>query len=360
MVTFFETPQRIKPAYSLINFGAFDSARSASDGLYYQFDITIDGTTVYIKMSPDINKQAVLNVSSILQQYFESNIINHSSLTFDSSQGLKSYTIKAHSIVGSEDYSLDSSTFYCFNGVDRYNQTYDISTYLFTKNSGHFLTNWNAEYNIHYGDNLYLQFFKGIFLDCSSNLTSITVSKHTGSTIDVSTFSLGLDNTPKLMSLNIGTSTLNINSSVNYYTIDASGLSLPLRININEVDSRFTPQRVYFIGSLGATESFNFDLIKTNNISIKRDTYKNNYLSKMYNTTVEDSYSISTNWISEAESQSLKELWYAPNIEIYNVNGNIPIILDESSKQIYYRKNIGLISYKLNYLLAKDYIIQKF
>lgn len=357
-MTFTEVPDKINPAYSIANFTVWDQTREASVGLYYQFDISIGGDLVHIKQTPDITKKAQLNVATIIQQYVQSTVITHPSLMLDFSTGLIPYTIKAYSVVGLDLRSADSSTHYVFNAVDQYYRTWDLSTYLFTANTGKFLTDWESN-DIHFGDDLYVQYINGNFGPFDSSIKNIKVTKYKPTGTDVSTFAIAIATTPTIVSLNIGTISLNISNQYTRYTVDASGLVNPIEINITADDDRFNYHRFYWVNSYGATDSFNFDLAETNNISIGREVYKNNYLNTTYNTTVEDNYTVTSNWICEAASLNLKTLWHSPKAYLYS-GYLIPIIIRESSKQILLRKNVGLINYTFAYTFAEDYLTQKF
>ena len=195
----------------------------------------------------------------------------------------------------------------------------------------------------------------------------MTIHKFEG---DVSTgtavISITLGSDPSILSMNIGPTALNaassiaIDSSTTKYTIqESTGDSLLYTINIAPEDTRFPDYyRIFYVGDYGETEAFNFDLVPTNTIQISKTSFVNDRIKRSFGTTVNDNYMVTSNWICENTSQSLKELWSSPLTNLYKDGLYIPILLNETSKTIYNRHNVKPINYTLSFTYAEEYTIQ--
>jgi hypothetical protein len=368
-VALLSEPGIIQPVYSIQEFELYDSARSATAGLFYEIVINIAGTTRTIRQLPDQNKKAKIDIQEILQDFFESKVLTHSALTLDNSTGLLSYNVTCKSYVGATVSSVTSATHWIFNGKDLYNRTWNSNNYIFDGDvSANFLSTWTSSKDIHLEDGLFVQLLSGVFSTLTSTFTGIKVTKYnkngTSASVDITT-SLGTD--PKIFSLNIGPTALNaasaiaIDANVTHYTVqEKTGLSRIYTVNIIPKDSRYNEYfRIFYVGGYGQTEAYNFDLTPTNTISISRTVYANNRLKRVFGTNVEDSYSLTSDWMNEATSENLKELWGTPYAELYKDSVYIPIIINENSKTILNRKNNKLINYTLAFTYAEEYLVQK-
>lgn len=372
MLTYISTPKTILPAYSTNShqFTVYDVSIAADSNLYYSMFVYITGQSdpVIIEQPKNENNQAVFNIGGILQGYFNSTIYNHTALSLDTS--ILSYYVSVKGFGSNSSYYTyrDSSIHYVFNGVENYT-TFDVSSYCFTPSKvSNFLTTWSSERDIHYADNTYLQFLSGKFRNIDSSFNGLTVTRYQiNGDSSLRNIILTKDTSAKIVSLNVCPSTLNnsigstfIDSSTTYYTIkEKSGLSNTYKFNILPVDTRFPRYyRIFYVGSLGATEAFNFDLTAENVINIDKQYYTNNSIKKVFGTTIEDTYTISCNWISEEMSINLKELWGTPEAQLVEGFTLVPIIITEKSKQIL-NVPVRLINYTLSYIRSDDYKIQK-
>jgi len=367
-VSIINQPEIIQPVYSIQEYNLYDSANSGVEDLYYRLIVNIEGETRQIEQYPDVNGECKIDVQSILQSFFESNILTHSDFIVYNYSGLLSYDVSAYSIANGTTYTIGGDTKYIFNGIDKYNRSFDLSTYIWDGGESEFLTNWSSSRDIHLEDDVYVQFLSGTFGSITSSINSIKVKKYNkDGTTNYRSISLSFGTTPRIISVNIGPTSLNntltgiaIDENVNYYEITADGgNSLTYKINIKSKDSRYDKyHRIYYVGDYGETEAFNFDLTDANSLTIKRTTYKNDNILKTFGTSAQDKYEVYSNWMCEETSKALKELWTSPKTELYLDDIYIPIILNESSKRILNRKNVPLINYKVSYTYAESYIIQ--
>lgn len=390
-ISVLSTPDGICPAYSKQEYVLYDASLVNTAGLYYQLDISIGGQTRYIKQLPDANKQAKIDVQSIVQSFFESIVLTHDEFLLDFSTGLSNYSCVAHSKVDSLgvdssvliDPYVDSVNFYVFNGVNQYNRQWDPSSFLFMpgSNAG-FLTNWEAARDIHIDDPVYFQFFVGVLKNPEyySFIEGMTITKYSVdgsvSSVDVS-ISLGDD--PAIYSCNVGPSSINlqlstefIDSSTSYYTVtliptpvflEETPLSKTYRINIQPIDQRYKKYyRVYYVNSYGATEAFNFDFTTVNSIDIKKTVYRSNRIMRSFAPSIVDNYQLTSDWVYDEVSKALKELWPSPKVMLYEPDEEllIPVILTESNKTILNKRNQQLYNYTVNFTKAEEYLIQQF
>jgi len=398
-------PSVIRPAYAPLEFTLIDSSttRLANPNLYYQLKIYVDGYYLgpasgerTLKVLPK-DYSGFFDVQGIIQQFFRSNI-GEPLTGIDGEEGVIKYDVVGSSFIGTSEVSSGLSGFYAFNGVDKgplfkdgnlYAIEWDEEDYAFDPCIGagsdfKFLNKWSGRRKVHIEDNLYVSHLYGNFetfevstgtirttIDASWNGIEIKTYTTNGVLIDTSTYSpvINTFNDPTILRTNIGPAIINtdvsgfIDENVSYYTIqEKTGLSEIITVEIVPVDSRFPKYyRIAWLDGFGALNMFNFDLNPGNSISISKDVYSNDNDFKSYNTKVSDSYNILTNWITEEESNNLKELWFSPNVVLeYGVGINYyePIVLSVTSKDILNRRNVGLINYNCSFIPSQKYVIQ--
>lgn len=363
-------PDILQPVISVQEFTLFDDARDGSVGLYYQLDISVGDQLRIVKQLPDEYKEAAIDIQNILQAFFTSDVFIHDSFIENFEDGIKTYNVTARSYVGTEMSGEISTGFIIFNGVDLYNRTWDLSTYLMDVSANaSFITTWQSDREIHFNDDIFFQYFQITGL---SELDQITITKTdligdtSVATIDLSTYYGTSD--VSICSLNLGPTALNTKLGSSF--IDASVVSYvisneeervaPVKIDIVPEDGRYSEYyRIFWVNSLGATEAFNFDLVPENTISIAKEKYVNDRVSRTFGTKVEDKYLVRSNWICEDTSKDLKNLWHTPAAALYKDGIEIPIIIDESSKTILNRHNAKPINYTLSFTYAEEYAVQR-
>lgn len=199
----------------------------------------------------------------------------------------------------------------------------------------------------------------------SSTFAGIDVVNHLkGGTTISKTANFSFDSSAKIVSLNICPSMLNylmpdlsINSETEYYTVtEKNDYSETIEIEVAPDDVRFEKRwNIFWTGSLGATESFPFDVGYKNEIDIDYDVFTNNRILKKYNTSVEDSYQINTNWINPTQSKSIKDLFSSSFHGVDTDYGLKPIIVTNKGEEIKNRRYEDPIQYKLKFYFAEEY-----
>ena len=369
------SPGYLQPVYSIQEYTLYDSGNYSETDFYYQLDVSINGETRTVKLYKDENNKAVVDVQAILQPFITSEFLtvptdNLITANFDY---VSDYQVRASSYwSGGSSVGSWQTAKKIFNGVDQYDRTWDASLYGFKVDaSSLFMVADHSPRDIHLNDTEYLVTYwdYGNF-DTSFNGMSYTRYNYDG---DVSTYTwpwplqdYGFDVPVRIY---IDASIINyrngsefISADTEYFTVQSlNGLSETIRYNIIPEQSRYERYyRIYYIDSLGATAAFNFDLVPEDNINISRTTYISNRSRKAYNTKVEENLLVRSDWICEAKSNALKDLWTTPKAGLAREWGIAPydIVLNESSKQILNRHNQGLINYTLNFSYANELYVQ--
>ena len=306
-----------------------------------------------------INDSAVADIQNIVQPFFESDA--------SGVVELKRIDIRGRSWLNDVSTQLYLDNYYVFNGVAH--ETFDPSTYVMDENgNAQFLNRWDAPINIHWGDNdTKMYFFQGTFTNSTgsyaANAPSFRIKKDG---VLSAGYQFSSDTTPRIKEFNISPSSLNslipglsITSATKTYTVDPSqntGNFGIKTVNIYSKDERYIPKRIAWVDSFGCIDYFNFDLAQTNTVNVTRNIFNNNGVFKSFNNKVVDSYSITSNWISEDESEALKDLWYSPSTMI---DGKY-VILSNKTVQVLKRRDVKLINYAVDYEMSNEYKVQIF
>lgn len=290
------------------------------------------------------------DIQGIVQPFFSSDASIASQL--------KRIDVLGRSWLNNVSTNLYEDNFYVFNGVLK--DTWDPSAYI----GKQFLNNYNADIDIHWIDKdskLYL--FSGIFSNSVITYDASNVNFRT--TVDgIPSAGFSITGTvPTIRELKIDPSSLTaapfgltFTSETLQYTIDPSiNNSIGIKtVNITPQVPGFTPKRIAWIDRNGCIDYFNFDLLTTNSLEINRTSYKNSGTLRQYNNSANDLYTVTSNWITEAQSLALKDLWTSPSVM---VNGKY-VIIQNKAVNILTRNNTRLINYVCEYMNALEYKIQ--
>ncbi len=365
MIQFNQLPALITPAHSNLIVEVEDTARKNQTGLQYEIVITVQGETRSFRMLPNAAKVASVNISKVLAQFLDSSIHLPNGGLSTAPDALLSYTIIGRSYIGASVLSLTSSTKYVFNGVD---SAYDFNDYILkANNNAKPLNVWKGSRLALLTDTASVSFLQGTFATHTSQLANLNVrvTSNTGVQV-VSSTTFAPSATPRIVTLNLSPSYLNtitgvvIDSNTSFYEVYGNNdVIAPIRVDVVESDARFKDKyRIAYVDSHGATEYIPLCLASTNTVALKRFEYKSNDTIHSYGTQVLDTYSNSTPWMDEVQSASLKDLWYSPKVADVTLNTIKPIILTSKKHNILNRRNASLISYKVQFKYAKDFITQ--
>lgn len=232
--------------------------------------------------------------------------------------------------------------------------------------------------------------------DATANtIASLQIKTYTGTTLtDTATITNSLDpnssDDNKCLSIMVGTRDLNnstlatgsqplITATITSYTIqtlDGNGAASSelITYNIDTNCSKYEVTRFHFLNRLGGLDSFSFKMKRKLSETIKRDTFKrkgymydavytNNITEKgrvTYDTMTTEQYEVSSDWITEAQSEWLRDLYDSP--EVYWERGTDDIVAINVQERDYRVKTIvndRLFNVDLSFELATDNIRQK-
>jgi len=310
-----------------------------------------DGTKRTIRI---VSTSVTADIQGIVQPFFRSD----ASGTVE----LKRIDVVGRTVTAGTPSETYVDCYWVFNGCKR--DSWNFTNFMMNASfNGQFLNNWDAPINIHKQDkDSKLYFFHGLFGNTASGSYDVSkiYFKTTTNGVPSAGFSTLWNNSPRIYTLPADPSSLTgltFNSNTTSYTIDPSRNTTNIGLktfNITAQDERYTPKRVQWVDSMGCINGFNFDLLQTNSVEMKKDIFNNNGTFKQYNNKVTDSYTLTSNWITEKESLALKDLWYSPSVMI---DGQY-VIIQNKSMDIKTRREVKLINYTLEYQKSNDYKVQ--
>jgi hypothetical protein len=358
---------KLQPVHSNIELLATESA--ATSATVYTFKVYISGTLeATIKQKADPALKGELNLSSILENYFDSQVyMNASAVCEMVPGGVLKYKVDVTSSQTST--AVSTGDLYCFNGVVQEFETFDLNTYLMisTTNKGKFLTRWNGAKKVTMDSKAYLTALNGNFgLTSNPDFTgiSVTIKQKDGTT--KTTTSSYASSTPALLSIDVSPAKVNsmgtakIDDNTIYYDVtERSGKGQPVRFYIEREQKIQDTFNILYLNSLGATEHFDFTKVSEENLDIKKDLFDQHKIRKIYNTDVVQSISVISDWITELQSFGLRDLWHSPAVKL-NRGGKVnDILLKNSSVKVQNRFNNKLINYIMQFEYASKFRTQK-
>jgi hypothetical protein len=366
MLTIIQEPSEVTPAYNPMNY-VVSSDNMTELAFQYVFDIYIAGTFISRHRLPPktLSGVARLDISSIVQSYLTHDI-DITSSAFD--RNPNSWTSVYVSL--GEEYSVDgtittyidmetTSTCYAVNASLEYLSFVDWSTNSFYQGSVRkFLTNI-AQPNVDENTNLWLYFYHEI--PENIDLMAVQTYSSAGTTINYNTFApTDLSNAEigdRFLRVSAGTANLkalfasDFFDGAAYYTVtivDAtSSFDFEVkRINIQESNCKYVNIPLHFLNIQGGFDVFNFKLASTKNSTIEKKGYKilggsfngsNEYVygvgdrtSQTMSSSNQDTITVNSDWISEAESIWLKVLITSPIVFMEQGGELIPITITDN------------------------------
>mgnify|MGYP001100215789 FL=1 len=178
-----------------------------------------------------------------------------------------------------------------------------------------------------------------------------------------------------------GTSGQLIPASAAYYDIylnryTGAVTSESLRFTIVDAGCKYTNYPIYFLGQYGNVELWNFDKRSDKRSTIKRDMYKSalgglitethyGYTASdrqetQYNTEVQDTVTLNTDNLTEAELAFLKELVQSPQVWHYDGTNLIPVIVTDSQYEEKQKANDKVFNLTINISYASTTELQRY
>ncbi len=135
--------------------------------------------------------------------------------------------------------------------------------------------------------------------------------------------------------------------------------------------------RLRFLNRLGTWDYFNFRLVSRDYISSSKITYKKNLPISYYfgnsfadrettvlNSTNQKTKKLTSNWVTDDESEWLEELWTSPEVyevttDVYGNQQMIPVVINSSSYEIKKRINDQIYNYEVDISYASEVNTQR-
>lgn len=366
MLTLIQQPSQVTPAYNPINF-VVSSNNVAQPSFQFIFDLYIADVFISRHRLPPKTFTGVarLDVSAIVKSYVTQDMV-FSSTAFD--RNPNSWT--SLYIRFGEEYSvsgvlttyinlLDSATCYAVNASLEYLQFVNWSSNTFYQGTTRKFLTSNATPNILDSTNMWLHFYHELpaniqFLKVRTyNASGVMQSLRSFSPTDLSNITIG----DRFLKVSVGTAQLKqlfyagFFDGIAYYTIElydpTSAFTFEIkRINIQESNCKYENVALHFLNVHGGFDVFNFKLVSNKNSSIDRKKYNvmtgsfnssnvYGYASGDRSTQVmtssnQDSLTVNSDWITEAESIWLKELITSPIVFMEVGSGLVPISISET------------------------------
>jgi hypothetical protein len=147
-------------------------------------------------------------------------------------------------------------------------------------------------------------------------------------------------------------SQLTIPAGATYYDIvlknGGSTLSETYRITLFDECSKYETTDIFFLNSLGGFDSFRFDKVRRDNYEVQRKQYKSNpytlgasynyetssFKSKTYDTISTHRVKLFSNWITEQQSEWLRDLIESPVVFMYDGMSIVAVNVDTNTYEV--------------------------
>jgi hypothetical protein len=399
-ITVYNTPASYAPAYNQMIF-TLSSTNVTQPNFRYIADIYVNGSSDYTRLEVGknpTNSSGVFDISGIIQNYLSMDADDNTTAFKTCGNSIVSYDVKFGEQYGASSgitnyTNLTTRTGYAYNGV------FDPLTFLdYTKN----------KYSLFNSSSKFLTDCPNILTRVGEKLNIGYLVQNVGQTfleIKVYTVTGTLQKTVKLQSpfdysnvaeyslnANISYDFLNslvtgdlyegtapiFNASSSYYTIQMlysdepptySAVSEIKRITIDEYCSKYAPIRFKFMNNYGKYDYYTFTGAKTKSTNIKRNTYKSNpnewsgvnyNYSRMsrglsqYETVLDDTITINSDWITEAESEWLEQLVTSPDVYIYEGSNLVSVNITNANYETKYEASQQLFNLVISFTYSQN------
>jgi hypothetical protein len=397
-LTIYNRPSQYAPVYNQMIY-TLSSTNYTQPNFRYIADIYINNSTEYTRLevgkNPS-NNYGTFDVAGIIQNFLSRDADDNTTTFKQCANSIVYYDIKFGEQYGASsgitNYpNLTNRTGYCFNGVFDPIEfiSYDYNNYVTRDSSSIWLTDTPKIYT-RVGEELNLGFMAlssgdaykleiKTYLSNNTLQNTVTIANPYQALSNIEDRSINVNvsydyltslTTGDLLS---GTAPF-INSNTNYYTVQilnsTSGVETEARkIYIDEYCSKYEPIRFKFMNNYGKYDYYTFTGAKTKNTNIKRSTYKSNpnswtstsyaYSSmargmSQYETILDDTITINSDWITEAESIWLEQLVTSPDVYIYDGSNLVSVNITDSSYQTKYEASQQLFNLVVSFTYSQN------
>jgi hypothetical protein len=328
-----QQPNSYHPAFNDTNFVITESSGGiyTKDNFKFIADVKVAATTVAKLKAPiyfGSTNKGVFNIGRILENY----------ISFDWNYN---DTLASGCVNSSMDYKVEFGYEYSASAtgsVTEYtNLTSATGTVWNAALNPYDLVNYSGQYTMD-GDGKFLTPIRSKTIHRSQKDWLYAIRDTATSAVitysDASTQTLSLPSS-KIVRIPSG-SQLSIPGAATYYDIQlklgATVLSETYRVNLIEECSKYDTTDLFFLNSLGGFDSFRFNRVRRDNYDIQRKQFKANpytlgatygystsaFKQKTYDTNMTHRVKLFSNWITEAESEWLLDLFTSPVVYAYD------------------------------------------
>jgi hypothetical protein len=399
-VTILQEPAQYTPVYNDLNF-LCSSTNVAQPNFNYIFDVKINGSTVSRHRIPKNvnNNYGLFNAKRIAENYLTQVFAYNFLAVTPWSSGILSLQVEVREEYGSTPTisSLQATSSLAYAWIAALDAPewvdYTVSKYriLSTETDISQLLSNNLNQNIKLtekawvyglaGDNDAISSFRVQAYNAAGTQIQNTYILNPNAIITAVGHRMvscpaGPQNLNSILNAQLSLTTQNegniIPSTTAYYKIStrgASGTSKVQQFNIVETCTKYESYRIHFLNKLGGYDSFTFDLLSRDNNTIERKKYRRNlgaysgatYVYNdlqrsniIYDTQVNETMVLNSNWITDAEAVWLEELLSSPITYMESANGIEVINITDSAYEVKKRVNDKLFNLQIN--IEKTYI----
>lgn len=400
-ITTITSPQVINPVYNPFYY-VVSSSNSTQPNFKFIFDVydSMNTGSTYVSRLPlparPNTNNCIFSPARVLESYISYDLPNNIVISASSTNCFSPIMVRVgeqygSSTTGVTNYpNLKTYTGYTFGGVLTYQQlpSWNFVPYTFPLSSStRWLTNSPTPKLIRSGERETLSMiFSGDNVPYIALNLTVKVYHNSGTTTtqlinaaslvtpgaSLNTFGVGPWNLTQIYP-----TLINYNTDYKYDVyisgfVDQPPSSILTEVKTYQLDMRctkYTPIRFMFLNRFGVFDYFTAILLSREFINVEKKTYKKvldyNYTLGDRGFTVIDvnareSMLVNTDWVSQAESNWLKEFFTSPEVYELQTDGTIlPIVLDLSNQEIKKTIDDKLIQYEFNYTYAYEYNTQR-
>lgn len=389
----------IRPVYN-DDFIVVTSDKYLQYGFQYVADLFVNGVLkTRLKTFPHpTNTAGMFNVKRIVESYVTKDIDLTTTDFATNDNSWCTYQLSFGEEYGSATsgttiYSgITSGTLhYCFNGIVDYESytNFDTTERVLTSNTKKFLTNKPTSINIGSSEKEYLYGISSTSGDCyyAAIATYDSAGTILGVYYNTNPYQAITTDAMKFFRLAVGTADLAggawvasvpyslpiISASVAYYKVhmvkyNGTQTSIDQTYVITDQCTKTSTTRLFFMNKLGGYDAFTFKHKQKHGVDITRSNFKKpqgvwsviggnisflygntDRAITQYDTSLKDTITIVSDWITEAESDWLEELLTSPDVYVEKSGVNVPINIVASSYERKQQATAKTINITLEY-----------
>ena len=398
-ITVYNTPASYAPAYNQMIF-TLSSTNSGQSNFRYIADIYVNGSSDYTRLEVGknpANSYGTFDVSGIIQNFLSRKAYDNTAKFKQFQNSIASYQVKFGEQYGPSSgitnyTNLVTQTGYAYNGVfDSLSFLgYSVNTYVLTNSSTQFLTD-RPTFETRTGEKLILGLMTnadGVAYDLEiiSYYDDGTIFNTVRTTNPYATLSTRGDRSINVRvdhdwlsglvnaDLSFGTTPI-FSANYEYYTVKIKSLTgtvVSETITIypgEDICSKYDPIRFKFMNNYGKYDYYTFTGAKTKNTNITRNTYKSNPNSwsstnynynrmsrglNQYETILDDTITINSDWITEAESEWLEQLVTSPDVYIYDGSNLVAVNITNANYETKYVASQQLFNLVISFTYSQN------